>query len=149
MPYKDREKMLEHSREYYQKHKERIREYYKKNKERLKEYWKLYYQKNKEKLLNHAREHRRVHALHTTNKIFRNINKRPYPKDGNCEICGKYQLKGLAYHHWNDNYPELGMWLCFFCHQIVEGVEKKSLKTILKLLKTYLILKRKINKSWK
>jgi IS30 family transposase len=48
------------------------------------------------------------------------IKKRPYT--GYCELCKKV-ISHLAYHHWDDEHPELGMWLCIPCHQFCEGLE--------------------------
>uniref|UniRef100_A0A6M3IEF0 Uncharacterized protein n=1 Tax=viral metagenome TaxID=1070528 RepID=A0A6M3IEF0_9ZZZZ len=67
----------------------------------------------------------RLHQLVTTQdgKIIYiyNITKRAYPEDEACELCGR--LKKLAYHHWNDEYPEIGIWVCQKCHWICEGLD--------------------------
>lgn len=49
------------------------------------------------------------------------INKRPRPDT--CEVCGKAVNK-LDYHHWDNNNPHLGLWLCWWCHRMAEGLDK-------------------------
>lgn len=48
------------------------------------------------------------------------VNKRPYPES--CELC--HNSGKLSWHHWNDSKPQIGLWLCFRCHQFAEGVDK-------------------------
>ena len=51
------------------------------------------------------------------------------PKPNSCEVCGRLHdvvenpNSILQWHHWNDEHPELGMWLCFWCHMLAEAIE--------------------------
>ena len=80
--------------------------------------------------------------IRTTNKTFRNVNKRPYPMNECCEVCQKLNKK-LRYHHWDDNNPHWGIWVCFYCHLLIEAIEKHSI-----FLDKYLKFKKKIEKTW-
>jgi len=53
---------------------------------------------------------------------WKNLSKRAYT--GYCELCGKEVESHLGYHHWNDNEPSLGLWLCSPCHKWAEGFDK-------------------------
>jgi mannosyltransferase OCH1-like enzyme len=37
----------------------------------------------------------------------------------------------LYYHHWDDNHPEFGIWVCMPCHSIVEAIEKNLIEEII------------------
>ncbi len=89
------------------------------------------YLKNRDKIIAISRAYsktparvakRRQTSLMTKNGTIKGLNKAPYPDDG-CEMCKKIDQR-LAYHHWNDNNPSMGMWLCGQCHWFVEGIEK-------------------------
>lgn len=46
------------------------------------------------------------------------------PPTENCEVCGQaFGSRHIAYHHWDDEMPAMGMWLCRRCHVIAEGVD--------------------------
>ena len=47
-------------------------------------------------------------------------NRRPRPEA--CELCGSVSRR-LAWHHWNENNLELGMWLCGRCHPGVHLID--------------------------
>lgn len=80
----------------------------------------------------------RIHQIHkdikTSSKLYKRSNilyingksivvkKRTRPDDI-CEICGKHVTK-LDYHHWNDDMPEYGLWICAKCHKQCERIEK-------------------------
>lgn len=68
----------------------------------------------------------RIHRLGSTDGnghyITLKVNKRPFPQDSKCELCEKIR-KRLVWHHWNDEKPELGIWICLSCHNVAEGVE--------------------------
>ncbi len=73
---------------------------------------------------------------------YKNIVKRPKPKDNKCEICqGKLEI-GYAYHHWkiikNIVY---GIWVDRKCHTIIEINEQEKAKQI---YKKYLEMKKQI-----
>lgn len=69
------------------------------------------------------RDKRRVTRLDTKGRRLK-VSKRPWP--GKCEMCSRERkgLRQLSWHHWDDNCPELGLWLCTHCHIFSEGVEK-------------------------
>jgi hypothetical protein len=50
-------------------------------------------------------------------------DKRKYPDDQKCELCCKENQR-LVYHHWNDEEPWKGIWICLLCHHFVEALEK-------------------------
>ena len=54
------------------------------------------------------------------------IIKRDYPEDGYCEICHKNN-KRLAYHHWSEDFPSWGIWMCAGCHVGCNFLEKLDL----------------------
>ncbi len=54
-----------------------------------------------------------------------------------CELCSR-EMKRTIYHHWDDDNPELGMWVCQTCHVFCEKVESGIHE------ENYLELKRKI-----
>ena len=60
------------------------------------------------------------------------VNKRTRPNDI-CELCNK-EFSRLDYHHWDDNNPKYGLWLCHRCHLLAGDVDKE-------LHTKYLILK--------
>ncbi len=89
--------------------------------------------KHSEKTLAYMRDYARKHRL-PLNGTTMVVEKRPRPD--NCEVCG-CTPKRLDYHHWDDNHPELGIWVCKTCHDMCEGIEKG-------LDKRYLIVKQSI-----
>lgn len=68
----------------------------------------------------------RSHRVTTSNNKKIYGNKRPYPKDGHCELCFEkpiihaYRQHGrstrLVYHHWDDSDLSKGLWICPSCH---------------------------------
>ena len=84
-----------------------------------------------------ARDYRRHNRLSTTvdgkHQVIK-VKKRPRPET--CELCNELPTK-MEWHHWNDNHPEIGMWLCSRCHRFAEGVDRGL------SLDLYLELKRK------
>lgn len=62
--------------------------------------------------------------------MLRNLNKRDYPLDVACEVCGNKNIR-LVYHHWNDETPNRGIWMCNSCHHIVEFSEDERLENVL------------------
>ena len=45
---------------------------------------------------------------------------------GFCEVCGRAILDGehKSYHHWDNELPAMGIWVCYKCHKIIEGVDE-------------------------
>ena len=42
-----------------------------------------------------------------------------------CPLCENTKNKILYWHHWDDNQPMKGMWLCPHCNAIVELEDRK------------------------
>lgn len=131
--YKDgRKRWLESSRKIY------MREYYQKNKEKLN---KKSTERSRERYRNDANfrkerlDHRKRWGIKNENYLCRYrrenklctngtqmlVRKRPYL--GVCELCGNV-MKRLHWHHWDNEHPEFGLWLCFLCHDTVEANEQ-------------------------
>jgi len=76
--------------------------------------------------------------LHTTSNgkdvYLYNIGKRPKPL--NCKLCEK-KVQRMHWHHWDDEHPEFGLWLCWFCHGSAERID-------MNLLEKYLELRRRL-----
>ncbi len=86
----------------------------------------------------------RKHYLDTSRegkKLFLKGVKRDRPTDNKCELC-KTQHKYLGYHHWDDSDISKGIWCCWFCHGLVELIDRGF--KILHLVKSYLNFKEKI-----
>ncbi len=64
---------------------------------------------------------------------------------GFCEVCGEIIPDGKhkSYHHWDDDMPAMGIWVCYKCHKIIEGVDngiaEKYLAVKLDIEKRYAI----------
>lgn len=69
-------------------------------------------------------------------KICCGLNKRA--KSVSCELCSNGGR--LVYHHWDDNYMDIGMWLCLPCHFVAELIDRKGIDIIEK----YIYLKKDI-----
>jgi len=110
------------------------------NQEQHRIYCRKYYEEHKEERRNY---YRRTHLSSGNNKCFSGLNKRPYPEDNCCEVCDKFFPKNLKYHHWDDNNPSIGIWVCGQCHNFVELVDKNLVEKYLKLKNE--ILNRKDN----
>jgi hypothetical protein len=68
----------------------------------------------------------KLHYLDTTRdgvKLFLKGNKRLRPLDNKCELC--LSKRYLVYHHWDDNDISKGIWCCYFCHSLVELIDRK------------------------
>lgn len=152
MPYKDPEKKKEYSKQYYQKNKEKIlertRNYRQENLEKSKERNRKYYYEHKDEKIAYNKkwakenlEKRREYVKRWEKKnpkySFKNrlmingkmvtVRKRPY--EGYCEMCGKeVETKAINWHHWDDERPEYGLWLDFFCHGAAEAHEQNGIK---------------------
>jgi hypothetical protein len=129
--YKCRPCYLKQRNEYYYSHKAERRIYEQKRRQDP-----VYREKENKR----GREYGRKYRLRTYingEKVDLRITKRPYSQT--CELCGVSESKGLrAYHHWNPDKPENGMWLCTHCHIFANRMEKS-------LDKKYCELKAKID----
>ncbi len=92
--------------------------------------------KRSKKRSEYSRDH--MLGIHDENGNYKKIkcNKRLHTLT--CEICGR-KVEITAYHHWDDNKPECGLWLCSHCHITVERLEK-----IPNIKEIYLNLKLKV-----
>lgn len=113
----------------------RLRKYYPLHKE----IWKAHYKKHKELYKERSRNWRRNNTISIgKNKYIVTKNKRNYPLDGRCELCGNEGIsKRLYYHHWNDNKLELGMWVDSKCHGLIEAIDKFGKNKCKGLIKEY------------
>ena len=71
---------------------------------------------------NRARERELNRRYLVINGIRVKVDKRPRPVDMTCEVCHRVSGK-LDWHHWEDEHPEKGMWLCFPCHKTAENID--------------------------
>ena len=152
-----REYINERARKYRQTHLEQVREkdkkYYQAHKEQKLEYDKKYCQTHREQRREtqkkhrkshseHQREYTRQHVLGTTlngkQVSIHGLNKRPYTNY--CEICGILKTRSLRYHHWSNENPSLGIWVCFKCHGLVEAIDRHG-DNLQKIIGRYLKLK--------
>ncbi len=116
-------------------------EYKKRNRARYAELERERRAKDPEKYRAYWNDYARKHVLYSKRGNCITVAvKRLYPEDGCCEICRKQRQ--LVYHHWDDEKPELGMWICRGCHFKAEDIERGWF--IL-----YLALKEEINKGGK
>lgn len=111
----------------------KTREYYYANKEKFREYARKWRSKNREKFNKKCRQYHRKRVLTTSNgKFIYGLNKRDYT--GYCEVCMKTPqelgFKRLEYHHWNDDNPSIGIWICYRCHKICHVVDRGDLPRI-------------------
>ena len=121
----------------YRKKKRNDPEWFKKRTERYHRYW----IKNKDRWKSYAKEYRRKHIVYVNGKAVL-VNKRSRPEV--CELCEK-QRKRLDYHHWDDNNPSKGVWVCNLCHIIVEALDKNTLfKIISKYKRLYTVINQSI-----
>ncbi len=74
------------------------------------------------------------------------VNKRHYPTNEKCELCGTSR-KNLTYHHWLiKNGKAYGLWICRGkCHWLVEVIDDNLIKLF---RNKYLKLKKKINNEF-
>lgn len=85
----------------------------------------------REKNKKYVKEFRRKYFIQSghdqrNRRDIKGIIKRDYPEDGYCEVC-HLNKKRLAYHHWDDNFPSWGIWLCAGCHVGANFLEKEDL----------------------
>jgi hypothetical protein len=116
-------------------------------------YNKYYRQHNADKIKKYDRNHTlassKIDVLQYTNSVGKEtaitINKRLYPSNNKCEICG--EEKRLLYHHWElKDKKAYGLWCCTKCHWLSEVMDVLELN-INGALK-YLELKEKISKEF-
>lgn len=88
----------------------------------IKEQQQFYRLINKEQRLEWHRNHILDSSKLNNGKKWIKCNKRNYPLDNACQLCGKTNTK-LFYHHWDNEHLEFGIWICNKCHWITEGLD--------------------------
>ena len=88
-----------------------------------------------------VKEYHRQTIISSTNGKFYRVNKRFRPNK--CEICNKEKNR-LDYHHWDNDFPALGLWLCTRCHRSAEGFVhgfsiEKYLELKIKITKQFML----------
>lgn len=91
---------------------------------------------NRERFNELVRNYMRQHLIRVKGK-WMSITKRQCPEK--CEICKRKRAYRLGYHHWDDNNPSKGLWLCIRCHRIAEALDHPE-----KVVNKYLALKQEI-----
>jgi len=95
------------------------------NPEKYREQWGIANKKFIDNNPEQARERSRLHSqehvsrLKSGKYVTHGNSKRPKPV--NCEMCGNAAY--LRHHHWDDNEPYVGIWLCEVCHRPVEYID--------------------------
>jgi hypothetical protein len=125
--YQCRPCYLKQRRNYYYSHT-------KENLERGRKWRANHVESERKRVREHGRKHR-MRIWKDGKQLSFNVNKRPWTQI--CEVCGS-ELGLRAYHHWDDNKLENGMWLCRYCHIFAENVDRG-------LVNKYLELKAKID----
>ena len=139
------------------------KEYYLSHREQICARHKLYYQTHRTQCLarsqiTYQRKRDLCHALNIGKRqtelgtakvtgvfaVYKNLTKRPYPVG--CEVCAssltlKGKPKRLFYHHWDNGNLSKGIWLCYSCHHLAEGIDKE-------LEIKYKVLKKDIEKQY-
>lgn len=91
-----------------------------------------YVAQNQGKILVKTRKYRRNHLVILKNGRQIYIKNKRIRNNNCCELCGQIP-KRLFYHHWDDEHPEWGMWLCTYCHHFAERVDHNNLGKYLQL----------------
>jgi hypothetical protein len=82
--------------------------------------------------LERSRLKRRQTTIRYHDKPWLYGQKRDYPTDGHCELCGR-ETKHLGYHHYFDYDISEGIWLCMSCHNFAELADRGFFPIYLKL----------------
>lgn len=87
-------------------------------------------------MTNYKREYARMHIIGQSDckKVIFRVKKRI--SSGKCELCGKdcYDKdERISYHHWEDDFPQMGIWLCLSCHMFAERFDKNYMDKYLNL----------------
>jgi len=78
-------------------------------------------------LREHGREYHRKHYLKIDGKYV-HVDKRPRPQA--CELCNRPRVR-LEYHHWDNDNPSKGIWLCRTCHLFAELIERNKVQMLM------------------
>jgi len=133
---KHRDEQIARTRAYQAEHPEVNRQqalayYYAHRDERLtyqKAYQKEYYEKHRDDRIVYSKEYRQKSCVISKGqgKYIRGVIKAPYPIDKKCGFCKRASYQGLHWHHWDDDHPQDGFWVCVSCHAHIEALLKKS-----------------------
>lgn len=124
----------EDRRKWYLKHREeqiaRTRAYQAEHPEVNRKAGLTYYYAHREERLDLARQRDKMTIKHNGKVILRNVKKPPKPML--CTLCGR--KSHLIYHHWQDDAPEIGLWICNRCHAAIHrmikiGILKASIES--------------------
>lgn len=109
----------ERRRKYYQEHREEAISYAKAwndaHKDDVRKRSLEYYYRHREERIAYAKNQDKRNIKHNGKVILRNVDKPSKPTL--CELCN--QKSYLAFHHWEDSKPEVGLWICNRCHTAV------------------------------
>jgi len=112
----------EHER--YQRRREakivRAKDWIGRNRERHNENARKYYWRHRDKCLEYAKAQDKRTIKHNGKAILRNVDKPPKPLL--CTLCNR--KANLAFHHWEDAKPEIGLWICNSCHMAIHRMIK-------------------------
>ena len=58
---------------------------------------------------------------------------------GVCELCGKPIIPPShpMWHHWDDEHPEIGIWVDWNCHRLCEAVEHDPMSELMNKYKRF------------
>ena len=94
------------------------------HREELRTYAREYYRANNEKLKKRQNKRWRERCVQLKMGSTISIDNKPlYPTDERCKLCARKLKVRLIYHHWDDEHPEQGMWICYTCHHFAEGMD--------------------------
>ncbi len=82
-------------------------------------YYCMYPEKKSTSMRKYSEHSATVTVVDGKKTIVRNLSKRPRPD--RCELCGDRPAK--SYHHWDEDDPSVGLWLCFRCHMAAEVMD--------------------------
>lgn len=105
---------------------------------KVREYNRRYHQAHGEEFKARQRQTR----IGSKGRVLTGLHKRPHTLI--CEICG-HLFKMTGYHHWDDNNPSKGVWICNPCHKIVEMVDAGE---IMSRIRRYVLLKLEIEGNY-
>lgn len=128
---KSTEAEREYAHEYYLQHRTRAmanaKAHYAANRELHNGYGRRYYNRHRKERLEYAKRYGHEYGKrlikHHGEVILRNVNKPPKPTI--CSLCKR--TSHLAYHHWEDEKPEIGLWVCNRCHWAIHRMIKAGL----------------------
>ncbi len=119
------ERKKEATRRWQRRHREEARIYARRYREENKDKIQAYRAANKDRIRVRSRDYNRKNILTTGGKHIR-VRKREYPEGNVCELCNEVSQR-LEYHHWSDEAPQFGLWLCPPCHKAADVFERGSI----------------------